>query len=160
MRNWKGPVAAIVGVTVALELVMIVTGAEPTVLVLAVSGLVGVVLWFIADLAEVALDSSEVDFERSGPEVVARTDSHVMHLRSGLAYTHDDAALERLRSSLVELVDDQLAAVYHIDRVTDPDGAALVLGQDLSSFVDDPHSAGRLARPSQVDQVLTLIEHI
>ena len=159
MRNWKGPVAAIVGVTVALELVMIVTGAEPTVLVLAVSGLVGVVLWFIADLAEVALDSSEVDFGRSGPEVVVRTDSHVMHLRSGLAYTHD-AALERLRSSLVELVDDQLAAVYHIDRAADPEGAALVLGQDLSSFVDDPHSARRLARPSQVDQVLTLIEHI
>ena len=161
MRNWKRPVGTIVGVTIALELVMVLTGSGPAVpLVAAVCALVGVVLWFIADLAEVALDSTDADFERPAPDLAVRTDRRVMRLRSGLAYTHDDSALERLRSSLVELVDDQLAAVYHIDRTEDPDGAHAVLGHDLSAFVDDPHSARQLARPSDVDRVLTLIEQI
>ena len=31
-------------------------------------------------------------------------------------------SLERLRATLVELVDDQLQAVHHIDRADDPDG--------------------------------------
>jgi hypothetical protein len=161
VRDWKRPVAAIVGITVGIELVMIVTGTGPAVLLIAaLCGLIGVVVWFIADLAEVALDSSEVDFERSGFEQTVRVDRRVMRLRSGLAYTRDDASLERLRTSLVELIDDQLRAVYHIDRADDPRGASAVLGPDLTTFVDDPRAAGRLARPSQVDRVLTLIEQI
>jgi hypothetical protein len=161
MRTWKRPVATIVAVTVVLELVLIVSRSGPAVLLIAaLCGLVGVVGWFILDLAEVALDSIDTDFEPSGTEIVPRTDRRVMRLRSGLAYTRDDASLERLRSSLVELVDDQLRAVYHIDRAKDPGGASAVLGPDLSSFVDDPHSASRLDRPSQVDRVLTLIERI
>ena len=69
-------------------------------------------------------------------------------------------SLDRLRATLVELVDDQLQAVHHIDRAADPAAASAVLGRDLSAFVDDPHAASRLARPSEVDRVLTLIEQI
>ena len=43
-----------------------------------------------------------------------RTDRRVMRLRSGLVFgRHDDTSLERLRESLVELVDDQLRAAHH-----------------------------------------------
>lgn len=161
MRTWKVPVAVIVAVIVLVELVLIVSGSEPAILLIAaLCGLVGVIVWFILDLVEVALDSSDTDFAPSGSELIGITDRHVMRLRSGLAYTRDEASLERLRSSLVDLVDDQLRAVYHIDRAKDPEGASAVLGPDLSSFVEDPHSASRLDRPSHVDRVLTLIEQI
>ena len=161
MRTWKRPVATIVAVTLVVELVLIVSRSGPAVvLIAALCGLVGVVGWFILDLAEVALDSSDTDFQPSGSELIGITDRRVMRLRSGLAYTRDDASLERLRSSLVDLVDDQLRAVYHIDRARDPGGASAVLGPDLNSFVEDPHSASLLDRPSEVDRVLTLIEQI
>jgi len=161
MRTWRRPVAIIVAITVGIELLMILSGSEPAVLLIAaLCGLIGVVGWFIADLGEVALDSSDDDSSRSTPDLVVRTDRRVMRLRSGLAYTRDGESLERLRSSLIELIDDQLQAVYHIDRADDPEGASAVLGRDLSTFVDDPHAASRLARPSQVDRVLTLIEQI
>jgi hypothetical protein len=161
MRTWKGPVATIVAVTIVVELLLIVSRSGPAVLLIAaLCGLVGVVGWLIADLAEVAFDSTDGDVEGAGPELVARTDRRVMRLRSGLAYTRDDESLERLRSSLVDLVDDQLRAVYHVNRADDPAGARAVLGPDLSSFVDDPHSARRLDRPNEVDRVLTLIEQI
>ena len=161
MRTWKRPVATIVAITVAIELLLIVSQSDPAVLLIAaLCGLVGVVMWFIADLAEVVLDSSDVDVEPSTLEHVGQTDRRVMRLRSGLAYTRDDDSLDRLRTTLVELVDDQLQAVYHIDRAADPAAASAVLGRDLSAFVDDPHAASRLARPSQVDRVLTLIEQI
>ena len=71
MRTWKRPVAAIVAITVAVELLLIVSRSGPTVLLIAaLCGLVGVVMWFIADLAEVALDSSDVDVEPSAPDLV------------------------------------------------------------------------------------------
>ncbi len=97
MRTWKGPVAAIVGITVVIELLLVVSRSGPAVLLIAaLCGLVGVVFWFIVDLAEVTLDSSESDVEPSGPQFVGRTDRRVMRLRSGLAYTRDDETLERL----------------------------------------------------------------
>jgi hypothetical protein len=161
VRTWKRPVATIVAITVAIELLLVVSRSGPAVLLIAaLCGLVGVVMWFIADLAEVVLDSSDVDVEPSAQEFVGQTDRRVMRLRSGLAYTRDDESLERLHATLVELVDDQLEAVHHIDRAVDPEGASAVLGPDLTTFVDDPHAAHRLARPSQVDRVLTLIEQI
>ncbi|MET0663621.1 MAG: hypothetical protein ABWZ42_10865 [Ilumatobacteraceae bacterium] len=161
MRTWRRPVATIVAITVAIELLLVVSGSGPAVLLIAaLCGLVGVVMWFIADLAEVVLDPSDVDVERSTPEFTGQTDRRVMRLRSGLAYTRDDESLERLRATLVELVDDQLEAVHHIDRAADPVAASAVLGRDLSTFVGDPHAAGRLARPSEVARVLTLIEQI
>ena len=160
MRTWKGPVAAIVGITVVLELVLVVTRSGPAVLLIAaLCGLVGVIVWFIADLADAVPESGDIE---SGPSVseFGVADRRVLRLRSGLAHTRDDASLERLRATLVELVDDQLEAVYHIDRTVDPEGARVVLGRDLSTFVDDSHAADRLARPTEVARVLTLIEQI
>src|SRR4029077_19098074 len=105
MRTWKGPVAAIVGITVVLELVLVVTRSGPAVLLIAaLCGLVGVIVWFIAHLADVVPDSSDIAQGQSEPEFVGGTDRRVLRLRGGLAYTRDDESLERLRATLVELV--------------------------------------------------------
>jgi hypothetical protein len=85
----------------------------------------------------------------------------VLRLRSGLKYGfRDDTPLERLRASLVELVDDQLRSAHRVDRVEDPDKARSVLGAELSRFVDDPSAAHELAQPQQLDRILTLIEQL
>ena len=84
-----------------------------------------------------------------------------MQLRTGLAYGRPDrASLVQLRSSLIELVDDQLRTVHHVDLAEDPDGARAIIGDDLYAFVDNPDSAGMLTEPRRVDHILTLIERI
>ena len=80
-----------------------------------------------------------------------------MRLRSGLSYAqHDDVALERLRASLVDLVDDQLMAAHQIDRIEDPDAARKAIGDELYAFVDGASAARRLTQPRSLDHILTL----
>ncbi|HYN32649.1 MAG TPA: hypothetical protein VES40_08495 [Ilumatobacteraceae bacterium] len=161
MRWLRHPVVAIVGVTIAVDVLMIVTGMGPQViLVAALGGLVGVAWWFLSDLADVALGASGATAgPPSAPE--PRADRRVMQLRTGLAYGQPDrASLVSLRASLIELVDDQLRTVHQIDLAEDPDGAREVIGDDLYAFVDDPDSAIMLTQPRNVDHILTLIERI
>ena len=161
MRLRAHPVATIVGVTIAVDVAMIVTGMGPhVVLVAALGGLVGVGLWFFSDLADEAIGTAGAP---AGPasEPTVRGDRRVMQLRTGLAYGRPDrASLVQLRSSLIELVDDQLRTVHHVDLAEDPDGARAIIGDDLYAFVDDPDSAGMLTEPRRVDHILTLIERI
>lgn len=161
MRSWKLPVAKIVGVTIVVDVLMIVTGMGPQVVLVAALGvLVGVGLWFLSDLADVALGATGVP---AGPASATepRADRRVMQLRTGLAYGRPDrASLVRLRASLIELVDDQLRTVHHVDLAEDPDGARAVIGDDLYAFVIDADSAGMLTQPRNVDRILTLIERI
>jgi hypothetical protein len=161
MRSWRRPVATIVGVTIVVDVLMIVTGMGPqVVLVAALGGLVGVAWWFLSDLADVALGTSGATAgPASAPE--ARPDRRVMQLRTGLAYGRPDrASLVSLRASLIELIDDQLRTVHQIDLAEDPDGARAVIGDDLYVFVDDPDSATMLTQPRNVDRILTRIEAI
>ncbi len=155
------PVVAIVGVTIAVDVLMVVTGVGPhVVLVAALGGLLGVGLWFLSDLADLAVRAG---VDRGGPasEPTVRADRRVMQLRAGLAYGRPDrASLVQLRSTLVDLVDDQLRAVHHVDLAEDPDGARAILGDDLYAFVDDADSARLLTEPRRVDHLLTLIERI
>ena len=63
-------------------------------------------------------------------------------------------------SSLVELIDDQLLAAHMIDRAADPAGASAVLGDELTTFVDDPTTARRLDHPRHLAQIVQLIEQL
>ncbi|MET0911213.1 MAG: hypothetical protein ABWZ99_17245 [Ilumatobacteraceae bacterium] len=161
MRSWKIPVAAIIGGTLVVEGLMALTDMGPhVVLVAAVCVLVGVGVWFVADVIDVAVASTDMPVGLA-PTPVVRTDRRVMRLRSGLAYgQRNDGSLGQLRASLVELVDDQLLAVHQIDRTADPDAARAALGDDLYAFVTNPDTARDLARPRSHDRILTLIERI
>ncbi len=161
MRSWIALVAGIVGLTIVVEGFMILTEMEPhVVLVTTVCVLVGVGVWFALDLLDVEGGSTDMPVGLA-PTPEVRTDRRVMRLRSGLAYgQRNDSSLDRLRASLVELVDDQLLAVHQIDRADDPGAARSVLGDDLYAFVTDPGAARQLARPRSLDHILTLIERI
>jgi hypothetical protein len=152
---------AIAAGTIVVVAFMVVADTGPdVVLVSALCILVGVGLWSFSELMDGAVESTDL---MAGPTstMTQSTDRRVMRLRSGLVYgRHDDDALEPLRASLVELIDDQLRAAHQIDRAEDPDSARAVLGAELSAFVDDPGAAHALARPNQLDRILTLIERI
>lgn len=161
MRTWTRPVAVIVATTIVVDVVMVATDTGPDVLLLtALCVLVGVALWFLSDLMDATFEATEFVATPNTTRAQA-TDRRVMRLRSGLVYSrHDDTSLDRLRTGLVELVDDQLRASYQIEREDDPGAARTVLGDELFAFVDDPKAARGLARPQQLDRILTLIEQI
>ncbi len=161
MRSWRRPALTIVGVTIVVDVLMVVTGMGPQVVLVAALGvLVGAGVWFLADLAEVIEGATGVPASTS-KEPVARADRRVMQLRTGLAYGRPDrATLLQLRTTLVDLVDDQLRAMHLIDRAEQPDAARTVLGDDLYAFVTDPDSATVLTDHRRVDHIVTLIERI
>ena len=161
MRPWIRPVAAIAALTVVVDGFMLLADTGPDLaLVTALCVVVGVALWFIADLINTTAEMSELALLPPDPPMHL-TDRRVMRLRSGLIYgRRDEISLERLRAGLVELVDDQLRAVHQIDRAEDPDAARAVLGDLLFAFVDDPNTARGLERPQQLDRIVTLIERI
>jgi len=161
MRSWKRPVAAIAGITIVVDLSMVLSDMGPDLgLVTALCVVLGVGLWFISDLMNVTIDPAEIATS-SAPASAESTDRRVMRLRSGLLYGQRGSnSSERLRATLVDLVDDQLRAAHHIDRVEDPDAARAVLGEVLYAFVDDPGPADELAEPRQLDRIVTLIEQI
>ena len=161
MRRWKRSVTVLVAGAVALVVVMSVTGMGPQVaLVVALTVLLGAVAWAVSDLTKVTFGSAGLP-SAEAPTPVARVDRRVMRLRSGLAYGRTDReSLERLREDLVELIDDQLRAVHLIDRSVDPGAAHAVLGDELSTFVQDPDTARLLLKPRYLTTTVTLIEQL
>lgn len=159
ITSWR-PLAVIAGGTAVVAGFMVVSGMGPELaLVIPLGLLVGIGAWSLADLADATpTESTGTVTDRGNPP--ARADRRVMRLRSGLAYGRPDGiTLERLRTTLVDIIDDQLRVAHQIDRASDPASAAAALGPDLQRFVDDP-DASALARPDQLERTLTLIERL
>ncbi len=161
MNFWRHPAAAIAGITIVVITAMITSDMGPNVvLVAAAAALVGSVLWFMNDLASVAVSTDGVPTS-AAPEPTVSADRRVARLRSGLAYGRaGDPSFERLYENLTELVDDQLLAAHQIDRAADPERARATIGDELHRFLNDPGAARTLAQPRTLDRVLTLVEAI
>ena len=157
----RRPLLLIVAIAIAVEVFMIVTGMGPDVVLVATAvAIIGVGAWIIVDTAEaIPTESPLGTATRQEPQ--HRVDRRVTRLRSGLAHGQtDQLSAERLHTSLVAIIDDQLRAQHRIDRSADPAAAEAVIGPDLARFVDDP--AARIALPStrDLDRILTQIERL
>ena len=155
------PVVMIVAATIAVEVFMVTTGMGPDVLlVAALAATVGMCIWLVVDTAESIPSTTPIGTTaRHEPE--HRVDRRVTRLRSGLAHGQTDRlSAERLHTSLVAIIDDQLRAAHQVDRHTDPAAAAVIIGPELTGFIDDP--AARISLPStgQLDRILTQIERL
>ncbi len=165
MRRHRTPTvtvtAGIAGVTAAIIVAMAAAGMSPDPILLAPLGLLaGTGIWFLADLGDRAVPTAGVA-PSTAPPPTARVDHRLMTLRNGIAYGRpDDAATDRLRTALVDLVDDQLLAAHDIDRQREPERAAAVMGPTLTAFVDDPALARRLTKSRDLDHIVTLIERL
>lgn len=159
MRSLARPVVKIVVVTVGVLTFMLLTDMGPNIaLMVSLCALIGVAVWFVADLAKLPIGT---DVVVPAPEPVQLTDRRVMRLRGGLVPgQRDDRSLLRLREGLVDLIDDQLRHAHQIDRSVQPEAARAVLGSELWTFVDDPSTAQGLGQPQRIDRILTLIEQL
>ncbi len=161
MSSWARPVSAIVGITLTVDVLMVVAGMGPDVILVAVIGVfAGIGVWFTTELIGAAPGSAGPSTAPTAPPT-PRTNRRVMRLRAGLASGRPDGvSLTNLRSNLVDLIDDQLECAHHIDRAKDPNAARAVLGDELTAFVEDPDSAQLLTQPRSLTHILTLIERI
>lgn len=162
MKSWTRPVATIASITLVANVAMAVSGMGPNVLLLTVLGvLIGVAVWTVAELADTTPATAPIDANvRAAPP--PRSERRVTRLRTGLAYAGPNGLVfEQLHGSLVDVIDDQLRVAYQIDRVSDPDAARAVIGDDLQAFIDERAAAtAALARPRRLDHILTLIEQL
>lgn len=157
---WR-PIALIVATTALVCTLMVLTGMEPEVtLVAALGGIVGIGVWHLGALADATPNAtlSKIS-ERSAPP--ARADRRVARLRTGLAFGRSDGpTLDRLHASLVDIIDDQLRSAHQIDRLDDPVASSALLGDALVAFIDHPDAPASLADPATLDRTLSLIERL
>ncbi len=159
------PAIRVIAITLAIVGVVIgclaLLGTGPDVVLLGAAGLLAAAtFWYITDMSERTMSTGGVAAPPATPPA-ARIDHRLMTLRNGIAYGRSsDASTERLRAALVDLVDDQLRTAHHVDRSTDPERAAAVLGPELAAFVDEPDRTRRLTRTRDLDRIVTLIERL
>jgi hypothetical protein len=117
------------------------TGAEPEVIALA--GVMLAVASLIVSSMDLASELSPVPWTRRSrrPQGSAGSSWRSVALRRQMS-SGDGAGTTELRSQLVSLVDDRLAARHRIDRTTAPERAAAVLTPALRQLVAEPRSAG------------------
>ncbi len=157
----KRPVMVIVVTTIVIEILMIVSGMGPDVLlVAAATATIGAGVWVVIDTAD-AVPSEAAISGAAVREPVHRVDRRVTRLRSGLAHGQTDSlSAERLHGSLVAIIDDQLRAGHQIDRSVDPAAADAVIGPELAAFIGDPAARTALPGARELDRILTHIERL
>ena len=155
----RRPVIVIVAAIVVAEALLVLTDTGPNVwLVAAIVAAIGTATWFGISLGDRIARPSPPP--RPLERTTTRPDLRTTALRQALAAGDTNARhAERIRRQLVDIVDDELAAVHGIDRAHDPDAARELLGPDLDRFVTDPDTATALI-PRRLDHIVTLIERI
>lgn len=153
------PAILIIGAAVLVDLLMLATDMGPSLGATTALGLlVGATIWFMAEIGPTAARPRPATVGPKPPE--HRADLRITTLRQALAYGGNDYYLaERVHTSLVDVVDDELRATHGIDRQRDPDAAAAILGPELCRFVGDSDVAATMTARS-LARIVTLIEEI
>ena len=153
------PAILIIGAAVLVDLLMLATDMGPSLGATTALGLlVGATIWFMAEIGPTAARPRPATVGPKPPE--HRADLRITTLRQALAYGGNDYYLaERVHTSLVDVVDDELRATHGIDRQRDPDAAAAILGPELCRFVGDSDVAATMTAQS-LARIVTLIEEI
>ncbi len=159
VRRRLPPAILVVASVVVVDGLMLATDMGPNLGAMTVLGLlVGGTVWFMAEIGPTAARPRPATASPKPHEQHA--DLRITTLRQALAYGGNDHYLaERVHTSLVDVVDDELRATHGIDRELDPAAAAIVLGHELTHFVDDPDAAASMTARSLAD-IVTRIEEI
>jgi hypothetical protein len=149
-------IAVVVGFWVLLVLALVVSDAQPAVLVLAgVVAAIGTAVFVVFDLADAVDEVEWTRRSRRPASLPQRTDPRVSALRRKAQGTWWSSSSE-LGDTLVELIDDRLLAHHHVDRSADPAAASAVLTPALRSLVTQPRRSSM--SPRELDQLLSEIE--
>lgn len=145
----------IVASWLVLVLALWATDSEPA--VLALGGIVAAIAALLMAALDVSALATRVEWgRRDNPQPTAAADDpRVGRLRRSAQATWLTGSTW-ISDTLVDLVDDRLAAHHHIDRATDPEAADKVLTPTLRRLVTGPRR--RTATPHELQRILTDIE--
>lgn len=156
--SWRRRLAVVVACWAVVVAVMAGLGMEPNLVVLAaVAAVVGVIIWVVLDLSDIAAPVDWRTTREGGGRGVAH-DVRVSALRRQLGAAGALGSDDMVHTSLVAIIDDRLASEHGVDRLTQPALAAPLLGPDLDEFVTRPPSRERWADPRFLPAVLDRIE--
>ena len=160
MTRMPRPLVVIVGGTILVQLLMLLTDMGPHLpLVAAVCVIVGITAWVVLTLGQAAVRTETVSTPHPPPPS-RLPDLRITLLRQGLSYgRHDNQIPERVYWSLVTLIDEELVVGHGVDRHDDPEAAGQIIGEDLMRFVDDPLRSRSLSLEG-LDQIVSHIERI
>jgi len=154
------PALMVVGATVVVDILMVLTDTGPNLLAITALGLVlSALVAYVVDTGPIVARPRPATTTASAPE--QRSDLRITTLRQALKYgnTSSDHYLSaRVHHTLVAVIDDELRSVHGIDRATDPAGALAILGPELNRFVEEPRTAAWT--PRRLAHIVTLIEQI
>lgn len=161
MNDWKRPFRWISAAIVTVLLLMVLLGMGPdTLLIVAFGAFIGAAIWCVSSLSQTVRMVLPLPRAVAPPRTVG-TDSRVRALRTSILFGRAlDGHSDRLRQTLLELIDDQLVHAHGVDREVDPGVAASIIGPQLSAFVDDPQASASIADTKQLTRIVTLIEQI
>lgn len=137
---------------------MTITDTGPAwLLVLPTAVAISAAWWLSADVLEDARRAETPDDVVRDDPTASRGDARLRSLRINLMSLTDER-VQRLHTSLVALIDDQLAVAYGIDRLAQPERARAVLGDELAEFAASPPPTGISFR--HVERIVTQIERL
>jgi hypothetical protein len=158
--GWRKRVAFVIGAWMLVFGISAAAQTDPEPVALAAVILVAsAVVWLATDLSELA-ERGEWSTYALASGRRRGGDARVNVLQRALVdiATREDAA--RIHPVLVELIDDRLAAHHGLDRTTDPELAAAILGDDLVAFIETPPISVYLGNPNYLSRIITHIEQL
>ncbi|MFZ4811379.1 MAG: hypothetical protein ACOYL9_08560 [Ilumatobacteraceae bacterium] len=159
MSVWRRRVLAAIAAWVVTVCVMLGLEMRPNpvvlALVVAITATVGFVLIDLSDIAAPVdwATAREADSTRGGD---ARVRILTRRLEQGGVMGGDSM----VHSTLVELIDDELLTAHGVDRSSEPDRAATILGPDLTRLVSEPASSQQLSDPTFLATILDRVESL
>jgi hypothetical protein len=158
--SWRDRFGVTTGAGAAVAIVLLATGHPRSVgAYLGAIAAFAALSWFVSDVVPYI---RPVSWEILRPPHLRRgrgDDIRAMrlsHRLTELGEPHSDP--HKVWQLLVQLIDDRLRLRHNIDRGTDPDAAADVLGARLSDFVTHQPSTSSLRTPDYLSGVVGEIE--
>lgn len=159
--EWVRPFVATTAVVVVVVVLMTITDMEPEPLLVATFvTLLATGAWCVATLSNSIRSPNLVPRAVAVPLTIG-ADRRVKALRTGILFGRAlGGHSTRLHQTLVGLIDDQLQHAHGIDRATDPDRAASIIGPKLTAFVNDPEAPASVASTKELTRIVSLIEQL
>jgi hypothetical protein len=160
VKVWAARLAAVFGAWLAIAVLVRVFGGDVHFAALAVYVVVGAALvWLYVDVSADA-ETSRWPHAREEPVRDPGEDPGLGRLRRVLAQHLDGREVgDNLHRRITELADQRLMARHGITRDADPEGAARLLGPELSSVAAARPPYRRLT-VAHIDLLLTRIEEL
>jgi hypothetical protein len=159
--RWLRRVAVVVGIGAALEIVLVLAGTGPKLVLVGALVVIAAAVVIVAHDLGVGVAPADWGVAHERGAHTGTREWRVSSLRMlMMSERRAEAENGRLYPVLVGLIDDQLLSEHGIDRAVHPEAAHRLLGPELTQFVTVEPPPRRLADPRALDAIVTKIENL